>query len=143
MKKRKAFRVNIGVPLILIVIVMVILAVYAGSALRTSNKGMINAKKTRDSLQSYYRADAEAENILMQLDQVLQKYYIQPGNEALKVKLQKVVENIGAVEAKNDKAGIIMYSVKVDENSTLEVEIKYHLDSETPERYEVIRWELY
>lgn len=143
MKKRKVFRVNIGVPLILVVIVLAVMGTFAGIALKESNNDLNSAKETRDSLQSYYKADADAENILMQLDQVLQKHYRQPANEVLKVKLQKVVENIGTVEAENDKAGIIMYSVKADEDATLEVEIKYHLDLEESQRYEILRWELY
>ncbi|MDO5518960.1 MAG: hypothetical protein Q4G58_00570 [bacterium] len=140
MKKKREFKLNVGGSSIILIIVVFALAIFAVLSIKASNSDLVLAKKTRDSVQAYYKADTEAENILMQVDQALEQYETNASDEALKVKLQKLMEKKGTVEAKTDKSGTINYSVKINDYASLEVTIEYELGNLSGKHFDIKKW---
>ncbi|MDO5291219.1 MAG: hypothetical protein Q4F05_00585 [bacterium] len=126
----------------ILIIVVFALSIFAVLSIKASNSDLVLAKKTRDSVQEYYKADTEAENILMQLDQALKQYETNASDEALKVKLQKLLNDNGTVEAKTDKSGTVNYAVPINGKSKLEVTIDYDLGNLLGKRFNIKKWKV-
>lgn len=68
MNKRKGFNMNIGTASIILVLLVFVLAAFSVRSIKAANSELRLANKTVLSIQEYYAADAEAENIIYALD---------------------------------------------------------------------------
>ena len=140
MKTNREFKWNVGGSLIILIIVVFALAIFSVLSIKASNSDLVLAKKTRDSVEEYYNADAEAEILLMKINQQLLEYRENPSGEVLKVRLQMVVGDTGVVDAKSDKTGSVEYSIKMNEYATLDVSLEYNVEEDNNTRYNVVKW---
>lgn len=142
MKKEVKVKWNVGMSLVILVIVIFTLSVFAVLSVKASNSDLVLAKKTREDMQSYYKADMEAERLLMQIDQVLKNYYDDLSGLALKVQLQERIGDMGKVAAKTDKIGKITYRVSINTYAELEVAIDYDIEPDREKYYNITKWKI-
>lgn len=142
MKKEVKVKWNVGMSLVILVIVIFTLSVFAVLSVKASNSDLVLAKKTREDMQSYYKADMEAERLLMQIDQILKNYYDDLSGLALKVQLQERIGDMGKVDAKTDKIGKITYRVPINTYAELEVAIDYDIEPDREKYYNITKWKI-
>ncbi len=140
MKKEVKVKWNVGTSSVILVIVVFALAVFAVLSVKASNSDLVLAKKTREAMQSYYKADTEAERLLMQIDQILKNYYDDLSGLALKVQLQERIGDMGKVVAKTDKIGEITYQIPINKYAELEVALRYDIEPDREKYYDVTKW---
>lgn len=142
MKKEVKVKWNVGMSLVILVIVIFTLSVFAVLSVKASNSDLVLAKKTREDMQSYYKADMEAERLLMQIDQILKNYYDDLSGLALKVQLQERIGDMGKVVAKTDKIGEITYQIPINKYAELEVALRYDIEPDREKYYNITKWKI-
>ena len=110
---------NIGGASILLIIVIFALTIFAILSLRASYHEVKMSEKTKSSIEAYYKADAKAEEILMQISEAMatQESTL---DMALLAKDLSMIKELQIDETTH----ILTYLVPVDYNKILEVKLQ-------------------
>ena len=112
-KKKAAFGTSMGVSSIIAILVILVLLVFSTLSITTSKADLTLSQKTARSIESYYEADAAAEDRMAEIAAV-----IADGND-WRANLSQNGYNISSVAG----GTLISYTVSVDENRNLDVEL--------------------
>lgn len=135
MKRKNSYHINIGGASILLVLAVFALTVFAILSLRASYHEVKMSEKTRNAIQDYYTADSKAEEILMQISEVVAKQDSSLDITKLSEKLS-IIENL-----KIDRSThILTYNVPVNYNINLEITLK--LPTSTEDGVTVHSWRM-
>lgn len=134
MKENHSYHMNIGGASILLVLAIFGLTVFAILSLRASYHEVKMAEKTRDSVQTYYEADAKAEEYYAQINQIIGT------KESLDY--QELLELLGNIENLqiDETTHILTYFVDTNYNMALQVQLK--LPDQYPGRAKVHSWKM-
>ncbi len=135
MKRKNSYHINIGGASILLVIAVFALTVFAILSLRASYHEVKMSEKTRNAIQEYYTADSRAEEILMQISEVVAK-------QDSSLDIAKLSQDLSIIDKlKIDKSThILTYNVPVNYNKDLEISLK--LPTKMDEGVTVHSWKM-
>jgi len=112
-KKKAAFGTSMGVSSIIAILVILVLVVFSTLSITTSKADLTLSQKSSDSIKAYYEADAIAEDMLAEVAIAI------TGGDNWRAELTKNGYNILSA----DKGTLISYTVPIDRNRNLNVEL--------------------
>lgn len=139
--EKKELKINVGGSSIILVILVFALVIFAVLSIKASNNDLKLAKKTAASVQSYYQADAKAEEILMKLDDCIEKAKTNNEEMTLKETLAKVDDTIKIEDTEEPIFGLT-YEVQASDTSVLRVILKIDAANQMDEVYQIQTWKI-
>ena len=118
MKQKNSYHMNIGGASILLILVIFSLTIFAILSLRASYHEVKMSEKTKTSIEAYYKADAKAEEILMQVSEAIA---IQ--EEFLDLTILAKDLSVESLQI-DESTHILTYLVQIDYNRNLEVKLQ-------------------
>ena len=114
--KKRSFGTTMGVTSIIAILVILILIVFAALSITTSNADLNLSKKTAVATKAYYEADTNAEKILADIHEKVSN----SDDWVSAIYVQSVYQ---ATIEPADGGQSVKYSVTIDENKDLHVEL--------------------
>ncbi len=134
MKQKNSYHINIGGASILLVLAVFALTVFAILSLRASYHEVKMSEKTRNAIEDYYVADSKAEEILMQISEIVAKQ--DTSNFLMLSQELSVIDKLKIDESTH----ILTYTVPVTYNIDLEIKLK--LPTSTEDGVTVHSWRM-
>jgi len=112
-KKKASFGTSMGVSSIIAILVILVLVVFSTLSITTSKADLTLSEKTASGIEAYYEADAAAEDMMAEVAAAIADI------SAWQAHLSQKGYNISSAEG----GSLISYTVPVDENRNLNVEL--------------------
>ncbi len=140
MASKGSIRLNIGGASILVILLVLSLTIFALLSIRTSYHELKLSEKTVGNVEEYYLADSKAEEILMQLGELLYQLNWEDTPEQWESLLSGAAKLEG-VTGLSRKEGLITYEVIMNGTSVLRIEAAPEIKDSVP-RLSVISWKM-
>jgi hypothetical protein len=128
MRDKGDYRVNIGGASIVLLLMVLSLTIYAVLSIRVSYHERKLAEKTTEVVEEYYLADAQAEEILMQVYEVLEAN--QNTSTMDHEKLYAELRKLNGITEVNKLEEYVSFQVKINKNANIKVELDLNLTDE-------------
>lgn len=122
MKKTRdigSFRINIGAPSIILILVVSALTVFALLSIRASYNELTLAEASRDSAVNYYRSDSYGVEMRAEIEDIVSELASQPE------KLMQALADKDGVTSVDMEQGYVEYEVRVNDNSRLRIGLAF------------------
>lgn len=136
--KDSKYHMNIGGASIILLIAVFALTVFAVLSIRASYNELQMAERMRDSVQEYYRANADAEQILVQLRNAWEGRNTQQREDAAGIWQAAGITFENNTVQTQFQDEILIYKVPVDYNRTICVTLKCTADELAVEGWNTI-----
>ncbi|HHV13540.1 MAG TPA: hypothetical protein GXX75_25070 [Clostridiales bacterium] len=140
MASKGSIRLNIGGASIIVILLTLSLTIFAILSIRTSYHELKLSEKTVGNVEEYYQADSKAEEILMQLGELL--YQLNwDGSQEQWERLMSGAAKLDGVAGISRQEGLITYEVIMNEASVLKIEVTPEIRASVP-HLSVISWKM-
>lgn len=138
MRDKKTLKLNVGIPSIILILLVLALSVFAVLSIRAAYNELKLAKKTKESVTAFYKADSEATFVLAKLDELFQSGEIEFIVD--KLTLMKEISDIHYDEF--GRPNFLTYQVTVGKDSNLIVSIDLFWKDGSFHYYDIKEWKV-
>lgn len=127
MNKQKNAGINVGSSSILVIFILLCLTTFATLSMVSAGADLLLTEKTAASVTEYYSADAQAEELMARIDQVVkaQSKPNLPEGEFVSACAQALQQDVPAASAQQeDDSLLIRYEVPLNESQSLSVTLR-------------------
>lgn len=138
MTRKTQWKTNVGGVSVLIILTVLSLTVFATLSASSANYEMKMTDKTKISVESYYKADKEAQYRLQEIDTIL----VDSKDKSTK-ELEKNLESLEGVLTDIDNNLITTeYEIPINQKQNLYVRLKIKPQEVSKERYTIADWKV-